>query len=90
MKQYCLLGPDGKEYISNQPGVLGGHKKQRIYGRLDCKSALQSIAKGNYIRHRVFFAREEDAISAGYRPCGKCLRELYLVWKEKNAPNFKK
>lgn len=31
--------------------------------------------------HRVFFADEETAIAAGYRPCGNCLREKYREWK---------
>ena len=88
MKQYRLLGPDGKEYISNQPGVLGGHRRQRIYGRLDCKSALKSIAQGNYIRHRVFFSSEEDAILAGYRPCGKMFTRTVSCLERKERPQF--
>jgi hypothetical protein len=90
LKSYRLLGADGKEYISTIPGTFGGHRGQRIYGRLDCKSALQTIAKGKYIKHRVFFASEVDAIAAGYRPCGKCLKELYLIWKKDNLANLKK
>jgi methylphosphotriester-DNA--protein-cysteine methyltransferase len=30
----------------------------------------------------VFFADEETAVSAGYRPCGVCMREEYTRWKE--------
>ncbi|MGJ1205480.1 hypothetical protein [Sphingobacterium lactis] len=25
-----------------------------------------------------------EAIEAGYRPCGHCMREEYLKWKAKN------
>jgi hypothetical protein len=34
-----------------------------------------------YAKHRVFFADEEAAIAAGYRPCGRCMPEEYAVWK---------
>jgi methylphosphotriester-DNA--protein-cysteine methyltransferase len=34
------------------------------------------------VRHRVFFANEETAIAAGYRPCAVCLPERYRAWKE--------
>lgn len=71
-KLYKLIGPDGKEYLSEEKGTLDGHRKLRIYGRLDFPSALRHIAKGNYVQHRVFFKDEETAIAAGYRPCGVC------------------
>lgn len=79
---YYLIGSDGKKYESEKPGTLGGHCKLKIYGRLDCPSAARYIAKGQYIQYRVFFADEETAISAGYRPCGKCMPKEYRRWKE--------
>jgi methylphosphotriester-DNA--protein-cysteine methyltransferase len=78
---YVLLGVDGKPYRSNTPGWLGGHRKTRIYGRLDCPAALRAIAAGGYVRHRVFFADEPTAIAAGYRPCAACMPERYRRWK---------
>ncbi|MFY9779331.1 MAG: Ada metal-binding domain-containing protein [Candidatus Baltobacteraceae bacterium] len=80
-KTYRLVGADGREYASSTPGAFGGHRKLRIYGRLDCKSALAFIAKGQYVRHRVFFANEGDARAAGYRPCAKCMKTAYATWK---------
>jgi len=56
---------------------FGGHRKDKIYGRLDCQSAARWIAKGFYVKQRVFFADEATAITAGYRPCFECLREKY-------------
>lgn len=54
----------------------------KIYGRLDCESAKRAVAAGNtYQKHRVFFADEATAIAAGYRPCGKCMREQYNAWR---------
>ena len=75
-KTYRLVGHDGVEALSTSPGTLGGNRRTRIYGRLDCPGALQWIAKGHYVRHRVFFAEEETAIAAGYRPCASCLTDL--------------
>lgn len=81
---YVLMNKDNKPYISLQKGQLGGHRKLKIYGRLDCPSAAKYIAKGQYAKHRVFFADEQTAIAAGYRPCGVCMKEAYKKWKERN------
>jgi methylated-DNA-[protein]-cysteine S-methyltransferase len=81
-KTYTLLGADRRPYESARPGELGGHRRSKGYGRLDCPAALRWIAKGHYVAHRVFFADEETAIAAGYRPCAVCLPERYREWKE--------
>ena len=84
-KLYKLVGKDGKEYLSAEKGALGGNGKAKIYGRLDCPAALRTLqgpGKEVYIKTRVFFADEETAIAAGYRPCGTCMREHYKLWKE--------
>jgi len=86
-KVYWLLGPDRKPYASSTPGTLGGHKVSRGYGRLDCPAALRALAKGGYVKSRVFFADEEAAKAAGYRPCGTCLREEYRTWKAAQPPH---
>ncbi len=78
---YRLLGPDGF-YRSSQPGTLGGHSKQRVYGRLDCPVALSLLRRGKAkVEYRVFFADAETARGCGYRPCGACLRDEYKAWK---------
>jgi methylated-DNA-[protein]-cysteine S-methyltransferase len=81
-KTYTLLGADRRPYESARPGELGGHRRSKGYGRLDCPAALRWIAKGHYVAHRVFFADEDTAIAAGYRPCAVCLPERYREWKE--------
>lgn len=81
---YKLLDENGKEYLSEEPGTIGGHRKLKIYGKLDCSSARRYIAKGQYVQYRVFFKDEETAIAAGYRPCGVCMKEEYKKWKEKS------
>ncbi|MFE7743946.1 Ada metal-binding domain-containing protein [Nocardia sp. NPDC057455] len=78
---YTLLGGDGRPYRSAVPGRYGGHRRSRIYGRLDCRCALRALGRGGYRRHRVFFATERDALVAGYRPCAVCLPERYAAWK---------
>ncbi len=80
-QQYTLVGPDRSSYVSDRPGTLGGHRGTRIYGSLDCPSALRAIARGGYVNERVFFANEATAIAAGYRPCAVCCPERYRVWK---------
>jgi len=80
-KLYRLVGADGSEVLSSVPGTLGGHRRNRGYGRLDCPAALRWIAKGHYVRHRVFFADEATAIAAGYRPCAVCMPDEYRRWK---------
>jgi hypothetical protein len=50
VKTYTLIGADGRPYQSETPGSLGGHRRQKGYGRLDCPSALRWIAKGHYVK----------------------------------------
>ncbi|HEY1290443.1 MAG TPA: Ada metal-binding domain-containing protein [Burkholderiales bacterium] len=79
---WTLIGADGKPYASARPGTLGGHRGTRIYGRLDCAAALRAIARGGYLKRRVFFLDERTARAAGYRPCAVCMPEKYRAWKE--------
>jgi methylphosphotriester-DNA--protein-cysteine methyltransferase len=82
-KLYRLTGPDGQEMLSPVPGTFGGNRRRRIYGRLDCRSAVGSLPTG-YAKHRVFFADEATALAAGYRPCGTCMGEEYRAWVEQS------
>lgn len=81
MSRYTLLNADGQPYVSTAPGRFGGHRRNKLYGTLDCRSALRAIAAGGYVTHRVFFADEQTAIAAGYRPCAVCLPVEYQQWK---------
>lgn len=80
---FTLTGPGGEHYESSSPGRFGGHRRGKLYGRLDCPSALRAIARGGYVNHRVFFADEQTAVAAGYRPCAVCLPERYAAWVTK-------
>jgi methylphosphotriester-DNA--protein-cysteine methyltransferase len=79
----ALVGADAHAYASARRGTLGGHRRGRIYGRLDCPSALRAIARGGYVGQRVFFADEAAAAGAGYRPCAVCMPDAYASWRSR-------
>jgi Metal binding domain of Ada len=81
-KTYRLVGADGRPYESPTRGLFGGNTRAKIYGRLDCPTALRAIKRGQtYERYRVFFADEASAIAAGFRPCAACMRDAYNKWR---------
>jgi len=45
-RTWTLLGPNRKPFASTRPGLLGGHRGTRIFGRLDCPSARRLPAEG--------------------------------------------
>jgi methylphosphotriester-DNA--protein-cysteine methyltransferase len=79
---YRLTGTDGKSYLTPDKGTIGGHRGTKTFGRLDCPSALRAIARGGYVRQRVFFADDDTARKTGYRPCAVCMGEAYQEWKD--------
>lgn len=89
-KTFVLIGPDGKPYSSATTGAFGGHRRDKLYGRLDCRAALQAIAHGGYVKYRVFFSDEATAIAAGYRPCAVCMPQEYAAWKKTQPAKAKK
>lgn len=80
-KVYRLTGVDKHPHPSLARGRWGGHRRTKVYGRLDCPAALRAIANGHYVKHRVFFADEATAVAAGFRPCGVCCPDRYQQWK---------
>jgi hypothetical protein len=82
---WTLIGPDGAPFESDVPGTLGGHRRSKIYGRLDCRSALFALSRGAYAKGRVFFLDEASAKAAGYRPCAVCMPDAYRDWKERRG-----
>jgi methylphosphotriester-DNA--protein-cysteine methyltransferase len=58
---------------------FAGNSKLKIYGTIECKTGKR-MKKAN----RVFFKSIHQAIAAGYRPCGNCLRTQYLLWKQQD------
>ena len=47
----------------------------------DRRPYQSAIARGQYVRNRVFFADEQTAVAAGYRPCAVCMPDEYAQWK---------
>ena len=80
-RAWALIGASGKPYDSSKPGKVGGHRRTRVYGRLDCPAALRAIARGGYVNSRVFFRDAATARAAGYRPCAACMPREYARWK---------
>lgn len=73
---HTAVGNKLGELIRKGEITLGGYKKAKIYGLLNCSSG-----KRMKMENRVFFKDEKEAIAAGYRPCGNCLPEKYKEWK---------
>lgn len=61
-KIYHLIDKNGNPYDSTTPGTLGGYKKLKIYGKLDCPSALNYISKGQYVKYRVFLQMKKQQL----------------------------
>ena len=89
-RRWTVIGADGRPEASPVPGTLGGHRRGRIYGRLDCRAALAALARGGYVSQRVFFIDEATAVAAGYRPCAVCLPKAYAAWKAARLQTQKK
>jgi methylphosphotriester-DNA--protein-cysteine methyltransferase len=68
---------DNKSLISKiRRGEIwfGGNRVLKIYGKLSCASGKR-MKKEN----RVFFNSKEEALHAGFRPCGHCMKDEYLL-----------
>jgi len=68
-----------KSLVKKGEIVLAGNRKLKIYGTLHCTSG-----KRLKVKNRMFFASEQEAIAAGYRPCGHCMKNVYQQWKVDN------
>lgn len=60
--------------------TLGGNKKLKIFGKLNCTSGKRMLKL-----NRVFFTSASEAKYFGYRPCGHCMRQDYKIWKQENG-----
>lgn len=76
IQHYEISDSDLRSKIKRQDIRLGGNKKLKIYGLLNCKSGKRMKRE-----NRVFFSTEKEAIENGFRPCGHCLKTKYKNWK---------
>ena len=56
--------------------TMAGNRRLKIYGWLGYPAGRR-MRRGS----RVFFADATVAEAAGYRPCARCCRTAYDVWK---------
>ena len=56
--------------------LFGGNLNLKIYGSLRCRSGKRMKRK-----NRVFFKDEVEVLAQGYRPCGHCMKQAYMDWK---------
>ena len=66
-----------RSLIHSNKITYAGNIPAKIYGTLTCSSGKRMKKK-----NRTFFADSNEAILAGFRPCGKCLHQEYKIWKE--------
>ncbi|MBL7848452.1 MAG: metal-binding protein [Cyclobacteriaceae bacterium] len=57
--------------------TLAGNGRLKIYGLLTCTSGKRMKPE-----NRVFFKSEKEALQAGFRPCGHCMRRAYTQWRD--------
>ena len=65
-----------RKEIKNRSIQYAGNSKLKIFGLLSCRSGKRMKNK-----NRVFFKTETEALAAGFRPCGHCMRDQYRRWK---------
>ena len=56
--------------------TFAGNSLLKIYGTLSCVSGKR-MKKEN----RIFFTNSNQAVNAGFRPCGHCMHNEFTNWK---------
>lgn len=79
MIRHSLAGARVRSLIRKGVIRYAGNARLKIYGLLSCSSG-KKMRPAN----RVFFHSEAEALEAGYRPCGHCMHDKYLQWKQQH------
>ena len=79
MKMYKLLGANGELYSSETPGTFGGNGKLKIYGRLDCPSALSTIRRFPVYSLRMKKQLLRRVIVRAETACGKSTVSIRII-----------
>lgn len=78
MIRHVEIGRDELRVLIQQGAIkLAGNGRLKIYGLLTCSSGKRMKTE-----NRVFFKNEKEALNAGFRPCGQCIRREYLEWRK--------
>jgi methylphosphotriester-DNA--protein-cysteine methyltransferase len=75
-----LSAVEVRSLIHGNKITYAGNIPAKIFGTLTCSSGKR-MKKEN----RTFFVDRNEAIREGFRPCGKCLRQEYKIWKERTT-----
>jgi methylphosphotriester-DNA--protein-cysteine methyltransferase len=76
-----ITDPELRKRLRRKDLTFAGNKLLKIYGSMHCRSGKR-MKKEN----RMFFTSEEEAVNAGYRPCGHCMKFAYQHWKKEHGP----
>lgn len=66
-----------RSLIHNKKIAYAGNVPAKIFGKLSCSSGKRMKNK-----NRIFFISIDEALLAGFRPCGHCMRNEYNSWKK--------
>jgi len=70
-----------RKNIKTRSIQYAGNFRLKIFGLLSCRSGKKMKSK-----NRIFFKTKTEALAAGFRPCGHCMRDDYRQWKLMNYP----
>jgi len=68
-----------RQFIKNGSIQYAGNSRLKIFGLLNCSSGKRMKQE-----NRIFLETETEALAAGFRPCGHCMRDQYRQWKLMN------
>ena len=83
--EFASILPEGIN-ILDLPNVLSGNKQTKVFGKGSCSSTNGHLIVNKDDSKRILFENEKAALSSGFRPCAKCLPEVYKEWKKRKEP----
>ncbi len=57
-----------------------GNARLKIFGQLNCAAGRRMKTE-----NRVFFKETKEALSAGFRPCARCMPKQYRAWRKRKT-----
>lgn len=70
-------------FVTDLENLYCGNARTHVYGKATCNATQGHLILDQKTQDRVLFNNIEDAEAAGYRPCGKCMHDKYIEWKNK-------
>jgi hypothetical protein len=69
--------------LSHLPEI--GYGKTASYAAVAKAAGHPKAVRAGYVKNRVFFADEQTALAAEYRPCAACLPDTHARWKARRG-----